>query len=150
MPNYKVLKDIIGLIESALKAEFDRGRLDGVKAGYKDGYADALSAIVAAVKADSLEDLDTAPAKKPAVKKAPAKKPVTTPEPTQSKYENLSVFDLGLTTRTAKALSRNGIGKVGELIVFTAAELRSIPRFGKGALNETTTQLKKLGLELKS
>jgi DNA-directed RNA polymerase alpha subunit len=157
-----LLKDISTLIESALKAEYDRGRLDGVKAGFKDGYDDAISAIVAAVKADKSADLDATPnaavAKKtPTKKRLPIKKPAAAKatkawaaEPAPATYEDISVFDLGLTTRTAKALSRNGIGKVGELIVFTASDLRSIPRFGKGALVETITQLKKLGLELKS
>lgn len=162
-----ILEDMVTLIKGALESEYQRGydvgRMDGIKTGFNDGYDDAIGAVIIALNngankpfGDEADKNQDAPSKEAPAKKLPVKKPSAAKStkpwsaPAPKSYEDISVFDLGLTTKTAKALARSGINKVGELIEFTASDLASIPRFGKHALTETVAQLKKLGLELKS
>ena len=61
---------------------------------------------------------------------------------------SISVYDLGLSTRSSSCLKTAKVQTLGELICKTADELAMIRNFGRKSLREINHKLEELGLEL--
>lgn len=62
---------------------------------------------------------------------------------------NMSIYELGLTSRTEHSLLSEGIRWVGEITEMSPDELRDIRNFGESALRDVEARLEQFGLSLR-
>ena len=72
------------------------------------------------------------------------------PAADQNPVLNVSVKEIGLSTRVQNILLRKDLQTLGEVVNLSAEELRSLPHFGAGSRRELQEALEARGLKLPS
>lgn len=131
-------------LKRMLQEEYQRGFVDGARVGFVDGYDDAIDVIMLSARALKIKHSDEDIRQLELEFRLIPESPKTH----TSDLEDVSILELGLSTKTANTLLRGGIRNVGQLVASSPKDLKKIRHFGDSSLKETLAKLSELNIEM--